>query len=162
MSEALATVPAKVVISLIASESTPFQSWVSSDFWDRWEVLCVSQVVRCAETCVLGSQSFMSRAACRGSFSMFMSSFFSFRALCVSQQWYVKLALKLLWERQLGAASEVEGYLNVLPAQGSFDTLIHWTDEVIEHIGVALAAALPQGSSHRWGQMGCCSPMTPR
>jgi len=47
-----------------------------------------------------------------------------------SQQWYVKLALKLLWERQLGSASGVEGYVNVLPAQGSFETLIHWTDQV--------------------------------
>lgn len=47
-----------------------------------------------------------------------------------SQQWYVKLALKLLWERQLGSASTVEGYVKVLPAQGSFETLIHWTDQV--------------------------------
>lgn len=50
--------------------------------------------------------------------------------LAFSQQWYVKLALKLLWERQLGSASVVEGYVNVLPAQGSFETLIHWTDQV--------------------------------
>ena len=51
-----------------------------------------------------------------------------------SQQWYVKLALKLLWERQLGSASAVEGYVNVLPAQGSFETLIHWTDQVGQSI----------------------------
>ena len=42
----------------------------------------------------------------------------------------MKLALKLLWERQLGAASAVEGYVNVLPAQGTFETLVHWTDQV--------------------------------
>lgn len=42
----------------------------------------------------------------------------------------MKLALKLLWERQLGSASTVEGYVKVLPAQGSFETLIHWTDQV--------------------------------
>lgn len=34
-SEELATVPAKAAISLAASESTPFKSWVSPDFWDR-------------------------------------------------------------------------------------------------------------------------------
>lgn len=34
-SEQLATVPAKAAISLAASESTPFKSWVSPDFWDR-------------------------------------------------------------------------------------------------------------------------------
>ena len=34
-SEQLVTVPAKAAISLAASESTPFKSWVSPDFWDR-------------------------------------------------------------------------------------------------------------------------------
>lgn len=47
-----------------------------------------------------------------------------------SQKWYVKLALKLLWEQHLGAASSVERYVDILPAQGSFHTLLHWTDEV--------------------------------
>lgn len=42
----------------------------------------------------------------------------------------MKLALKLLWERQLGTASAVEGYVNLLPPPGSFNTLIHWTDQV--------------------------------
>eukprot|EP00903_Cladosiphon_okamuranus_P010829 g10230.t1 len=49
-----------------------------------------------------------------------------------SQQWYVKLALKLLWERQLGSASAVEGYVKVLPAQGSFETLVHWSDQELD------------------------------
>lgn len=34
-SEQLVTVPAKAAISLTASESTPFRSWVSPEFWDR-------------------------------------------------------------------------------------------------------------------------------
>lgn len=34
-SEELATVPAKAAISLAASESTPFKSWVSPEFWDK-------------------------------------------------------------------------------------------------------------------------------
>lgn len=34
-SERMVTVPAKAAITLKASESTPLESWVSSDFWDR-------------------------------------------------------------------------------------------------------------------------------
>ncbi|CAM9836292.1 unnamed protein product [Ascophyllum nodosum] len=81
--EQLVAVPRKASITLTGSESTPFKSWVSSDFWD-------------------------------------------------SQSWYVKLALKLLWERQLGTASAVKGYVDFLPAQGSFDTLVHWTDQELD------------------------------
>ena len=62
--------------------------------------------------------------------------------LSLSQQWYVKLALKLLWERQLGSASAVEGYVNVLPAQGSFETLVHWTDQVGQPVGWRASACL--------------------
>lgn len=35
-SERLATVPAKAAITLTASEETPFRSWVSPEFWDRY------------------------------------------------------------------------------------------------------------------------------
>lgn len=70
------------------------------------------------------AHTFMRRCAC-----LFLR-FGLFNYSQSSQQWYVKLALKLLWERQLGAASAVEGYVNVLPAQGTFETLVHWTDQV--------------------------------
>ncbi|CAM9498548.1 unnamed protein product, partial [Hapterophycus canaliculatus] len=103
-SEQLVTVPAKAAISLTASESSPFRSWVSSEFWE-------------------------------------------------SQQWYVKLALKLLWERQLGAASAVEGYVNVLPAQGSFETLIHWTDEELDALKYSKCAASAKRQRATWDKL---------
>ncbi|CAM9881454.1 unnamed protein product, partial [Ectocarpus sp. 12 AP-2014] len=103
-SEQLVTVPAKAAISLTASESTPFRSWVSPEFWD-------------------------------------------------SQQWYVKLALKLLWERQLGAASTVEGYVNVLPVQGSFETLIHWTDQELDALKYSTCAASAKRQRAAWDKL---------
>ncbi|CAM9919254.1 unnamed protein product [Pylaiella littoralis] len=103
-SEQLVTVPAKAAISLTASESTPFRSWVSPEFWD-------------------------------------------------SQQWYVKLALKLLWERQLGPASTVEGYVKVLPAQGSFETLIHWTDKELDALEYPKCAASAKRQRATWDKL---------
>lgn len=38
-SERLATVPAKAAITLTAFEETPFRSWVSPEFWDRYKCM---------------------------------------------------------------------------------------------------------------------------
>eukprot|EP00752_Nemacystus_decipiens_P016244 g14524.t1 len=70
-----------------------------------------------------------------------------------SQQWYVKLALKLLWERQLGSASAVEGYVNVLPAQGSFETLIHWTDQELDALKYPKCAASAKRQHVAWDKL---------
>lgn len=70
-----------------------------------------------------------------------------------SQQWYVRLALKLLWERQLGSASAVEGYVNVLPAQGSFDTLIHWTDQELDMLNYSSCAASAKRQRAAWDKL---------
>lgn len=45
--ERLVSVPAKAAITLTASEPTPFKSWVSRDFWERYvsgSVVCRSKV----------------------------------------------------------------------------------------------------------------------
>ncbi|CAM9340116.1 unnamed protein product, partial [Laminaria digitata] len=70
-----------------------------------------------------------------------------------SQPWYVKLALKLLWERQLGAASAVEGYVNVLPAQGTFETLIHWTDQELDLLKYPKCAASAKRQRATWDKL---------
>lgn len=65
----------------------------------------------------------------------------------------MKLALKLLWERQLGAASAVEGYVRVLPPQGSFDTLIHWTDQELDMLQYSKCAASAKRQRAAWDKL---------
>ncbi|CAM9291619.1 unnamed protein product [Chrysoparadoxa australica] len=64
--------------------------------------------------------------------------------------WYTKLALKLLWERQLGQASPISGYVELLPAPASFSTLIHWSDQELDALQYPSLQAAVKRQKKAW------------
>lgn len=52
------------------------------------------------------------------------------QAYWAKSQWFEKMALMLLHERQKGKSSVVSGYIEQLPSE--FDTLLHWSSEELQ------------------------------
>ncbi|CAM9522260.1 unnamed protein product, partial [Discosporangium mesarthrocarpum] len=69
------------------------------------------------------------------------------------QPWYVKLGLKLLWERQLGGASKVKGYVDLLPSPESFETLVHWSDEELAELMYAPCIGSAKRQRLKWDKI---------
>lgn len=67
--------------------------------------------------------------------------------------WYARLALKLLWERELGDKSTISGYIKLLPKLGTFDTLIHWEDGQLLPLRYPSLVESAKRQRYAWSEM---------
>jgi len=66
---------------------------------------------------------------------------------------YVRLAIKLLWERQLGANSNVEEYVKLLPNPEDFDTLYHWSDAELKSLQYPALEMSVRRQREQWAKL---------